>query len=107
MITRIWHGWTTLENAPFYEELLLTEVFPGIASRSVTGYRGISLSKREIGEEVEFVTTMWFDSLDAVRAFAGENYEVAVVPARARAFLKRFDERSAHYETVLASPFQV
>jgi hypothetical protein len=41
---------------------------------------------------------MWFDSLDAVRAFAGEEYEVAVVPPKARALLSRFDERSQHYE---------
>jgi hypothetical protein len=105
MITRIWHGWTTPANAPVYENLLLTEIFTGIAARKITGYRGISLCKRESGAEVEFVTIMWFDSLDGVRAFAGENYEVAVVPHGARAVLSRFDPVSAHYETPLAPPF--
>jgi hypothetical protein len=51
-----------------------------------------------LGAEVEFVTIMWFDSLDAVRSFAGEDYEVAVVPQKARALLARFDARSQHYE---------
>lgn len=105
MITRIWHGWTTPENASVYEQLLLTEIFPGIAARGATGYLGISLCKRVSGGEVEFVTTMWFDSLGDVRAFAGEQYEVAVVPPRARDLLAHFDRTSAHYETVLAPPF--
>lgn len=99
MITRIWHGWTTPANAPVYENLLRTEIFTGIEARKIDGYLGISLSKRDSGEEVEFMTIMWFRSLDAVRAFAGENYEVAVVPPKARAVLSRFDAASAHYET--------
>lgn len=99
MITRIWRGWTTRENAPLYEALLRTEIFPGIAARATQGYRGISLGIRDLGEEIEFVTIMWFDSLGDVRAFAGEAYDVAVVPPKARAVLKRFEERSAHYET--------
>ena len=107
MVTRIWHGWTTPENARAYEQLLLTEIFPGIANRKVPGYRGISLCKRVVEDEVEFVTTMWFDSLDAVRAFAGADYEAAVVPVKARAVLKRFDAKSAHFETVVAPPFKL
>lgn len=105
MITRIWHGWTTPANAHAYESLLLNEVFPSIKAREIEGYRGISLGKRDLGEEVEFVTIMWFDSLDAVRLFSGENYEVAVVPPKARAVLSRFDAASAHYETVAGPPF--
>lgn len=101
MITRIWRGWTTRENAAAYENLLLHEIFPAIAARNLRGYRGISLGKRDAGDEVEFVTIMWFDSLDDVRAFAGEDYAVAVVPRKARAVLKRFDETSAHYHTVV------
>jgi antibiotic biosynthesis monooxygenase (ABM) superfamily enzyme len=101
MITRVWHGWTTPANAPVYEKLLRTEIFEGIAARQIPGYRGISLCKRELANEVEFVTIMWFDSVEAVRAFAGENYEQAVVPPKARAVLSRFDATSAHYETVV------
>lgn len=104
MITRIWRGWTRPENAPLYQRLLLDEIFPGIEGRHVAGYRGISLARRELGNEVEFVTIMWFDSLAAVRAFAGDDYEVAVVPPKARVLLSRFDDRSAHYETVVGPP---
>lgn len=98
MISRIWRGWTTPANADTYEALLKTEIFPGIQNRHIAGYRGIQLLRRELGDEVEFVTIMWFDSLDAVRAFAGEEYEIAVVPPKARAVLARFDARSQHYD---------
>ena len=104
MITRIWRGWTTRENAPAYQGLLLNEVFPEIRSRQLAGYRGISLVRRDQEGEVEFVTIMWFDSIVAVRAFAGDNYERAVVPAQAQAVLSRFDERSTHYETIVPPP---
>ena len=104
MITRIWRGWTRPEQANAYQQLLLEEIFPGIAARDIHGYRGIQLLRRKAGGEVEFVTVMWFDSLDDVRAFSGADYESAVVPTKARALLARFDDRSAHYETVV-SPF--
>ena len=98
MIIRIWHGWTTRDNADAYETLLREEIFAGIARREIPGYRGIELFRRAQDREVEFVTLMRFDSTDAVRAFAGEDYETAVVPAPARALLLRFDARSAHYD---------
>jgi heme-degrading monooxygenase HmoA len=74
------------------------EIFPGIAAKGVAGYRGIRLLRRPVGEEVEFITLMWFDSWEAVKQFAGEAYEEAYVPPRARAVLARFDARSQHYE---------
>ena len=80
MISRIWHGWTTPANADAYEQLLRREIFVGIARRQIPGYRGIDLLRREDNATVEFVTMMLFDSLDAVRAFAGDDYERAVVP---------------------------
>lgn len=98
MIGRIWHGYTVPENADAYEELLREEIFTGIRDREIPGFREIQLFRRPLGDEVEFITIMWFDSLEAVRAFAGEDYETAVVPPKARAILKRFDERSQHYE---------
>ena len=98
MISRVWHGWTTPGNADAYESLLKDEIFLGIQNRKIAGYRGIHLFRRPLGNEVEFVTVMWFDSIEAVRAFAGEDYEVAVVPPKARVLLSRFDERSQHYE---------
>jgi heme-degrading monooxygenase HmoA len=99
MIARIWHGWTTPGDADAYETLLREQILPGIDDRAIDGYRGAHLLRREAGEEVEFVTILWFDSLEAVRAFAGEEHAVAVVPAAARELLKRFDERSRHYDT--------
>jgi antibiotic biosynthesis monooxygenase (ABM) superfamily enzyme len=102
MISRIWHGWTTPENADAYERLLRSEIFTGIARRGIPGYRGIHLLRRSVGAEVEFVTVMWFDSLDGVRTFAGEDYEACVVPPAARQVLARFDERSAHYDVIEA-----
>lgn len=99
MVERVWHGWTTGENADRYEALLKTEIFPGIAARGVAGYRGIRLLRRLLPSgDVEFLTVMSFDGWDAVRAFAGQDHEKAYVPASARALLARFDERSAHYE---------
>jgi heme-degrading monooxygenase HmoA/ketosteroid isomerase-like protein len=98
MICRIWHGWTSPADADAYERLLRSEIFQGIVARDIPGYQGIELLRRPVADTVEFVTLMWFDSIDAVRAFAGTDYEVAVVPAAARALLQRFDARSAHYE---------
>ncbi|MBN1568042.1 MAG: antibiotic biosynthesis monooxygenase [Acidobacteria bacterium] len=98
MIARIWHGWTTPGNADKYEELLKKEIFVGIQNRNIPGFDKIRLLRRKAGDEVEFITIMFFESLDAVREFAGENYEAAVVPANARQILSRFDERSQHYE---------
>jgi antibiotic biosynthesis monooxygenase (ABM) superfamily enzyme len=100
MICRIWHGWTIPANAEAYEKLLRTEIFQGIAARRIPGYRGIELLRRPGESLTEFVTLMWFDSLDAVRAFAGPDHEVAVIPSAARALLERFDARSGHYEVL-------
>jgi heme-degrading monooxygenase HmoA len=99
VIGRIWHGWTSPENADAYERLIKEEIFPGIAAKRVSGYRGIQLFRGPTDEdEVEFITIMWFDSLEAVKEFAGEDYERAYVPPAAREVLARFDERSQHYE---------
>jgi antibiotic biosynthesis monooxygenase (ABM) superfamily enzyme len=99
-VKRIWHGWTTKENAHAYEQLLKLHVFPGIEAKNVKGYRSIELLRKPAGEEVEFVTIMTFDDLDAVKSFVGEDYETVYVPERARAVLKRFDQRSMHYDLV-------
>jgi antibiotic biosynthesis monooxygenase (ABM) superfamily enzyme len=98
MIIRIWHGWTKPENADIYENLLKTEIFPGIAAKNILGYRGIELLRRDIGGEVEFITQMRFDSLQSVKDFQGEDYETAYVPDKAKAVLSRYDARSGHYE---------
>jgi heme-degrading monooxygenase HmoA len=98
MICRLWHGWTTQANADAYEKLLREEVFVGIEARGIAGFRGIEMLRRPVGGEVEFVTLMWFTSLDDVRQFAGEEYAKSVVPEAARRILKRFDAEATHYE---------
>jgi hypothetical protein len=98
MISRIWHGWTTPENADIYENLLKEEIFVGIHNRNIKGFKNIQLLRRHVGNEVEFITIMLFDLLNAVREFAGEDYKQAVVPPKARTLLTYFDNRSQHYE---------
>jgi heme-degrading monooxygenase HmoA len=98
MISRVWHGWTTRENANAYETLLRSEVLPGI--HRVRGFKGAHVLRRDLRDEVEFVTITLFDSLEAVKEFADEDYEVAVILPEAHRLLSRFDARSAHYETV-------
>ena len=98
MIARFWSGWTSPQNADAYEALLKNEIFPGILARNIAGFQRIELYRSAYDDEVEFVTAMWFTSLDAVKAFAGADYEAAVVPPKARAVLSHFDERSQHYD---------
>ena len=100
MIARIWHGFTTFENADIYENLLLDEIFPSIKNRNIKGYKKISLLKRSLENEVEFITIMIFDNIRAVKEFAGDNFEQSIVPEKAQKVLKRHDKSSQHYEIV-------
>ncbi len=100
MISRIWHGWTTPENAGKYEDLLRNEIFPSIENKKMKGYRKISLLKIVSETEVEFITIMLFDNLDAVKEFVGDDYEKSYVPDKAQKVLLRHDERSQHYEII-------
>jgi len=98
MIKRIWHGWTKVEKADKYEEILFGSVIPGIRSMNIEGFLNIEVLRRRHKTEVEFITIMTFDSLESIKSFVGEDYEVAHVPEDARAVLSRFDDRSQHYE---------
>lgn len=98
MIKRVWHGYTTPERADDYEALLKAEVIKGIEGKKIPGFHRIEVLRRALADEVEFVTIMEFETLDSVKAFVGDDYEAAYVPAEARAILKRFDQRSQHYE---------
>ena len=100
MIARIWHGYTTKENADKYENLLKEEVFVGIEQKNVKGYKGIRLLRRELSDETEFTTIMQFESIEDVKQFAGDEYETAYVPAKARQILKRFDPMSVHCKII-------
>ena len=100
MICRLWRGWTTPENAEAYERVVRGEVIPGIEARKIPGFRHIDLMRRDLDDEVEFQTLMWFDSLDSIIAFMGGDYTVSHVPPQAQAVLKRFDNRAAHFEVI-------
>jgi len=89
-----------MDNADAYERIVRGEVIPGIEARRIPGFRSIDLIRRERGPDVEFMTLMWFDALDSVKAFMGEDYETAHVPPQAQAVLADFDQRSAHYEVL-------
>ena len=99
MIARVWHGWASARNADAYERHLRTTVFPGI--HRVKGFKGAHLFRRQDGEEVEFVAITYFESIDAVRGFAGPDYGVAVISDEAGRLLSRYDQRAEHYTVVL------
>ena len=99
-IKRVWYGWTTPENADQYQNLLHNEVFPGIEAKNIPGYQSIELMRRDIEDEVEFVTIMTFESLSSVIDFQGENYKKCYVPDVAQKVLKRWDQESIHYELI-------
>ncbi|MEP6512733.1 MAG: antibiotic biosynthesis monooxygenase [Parafilimonas sp.] len=98
MIARIWHGYTTKENADAYENLLKHEIFEGIANKEILGYKGIQLLKRDLENEFEFTTIMWFEGIASVKQFIGEDYETAYVLPQAQKLLLRYDKKSIHYE---------
>lgn len=106
MICRIWHGWTSEDNADPYERLLRDEIVVGIIRRQITGFRAIDILRRSVPGGAEFVTMMWFDSIEAVRNFAGPDDEIAVVPAEGRRLLTRFEDRPAHYAVIERQPAQ-
>jgi antibiotic biosynthesis monooxygenase (ABM) superfamily enzyme len=100
MIARIWHGWTKPEDAKAYEKMLRDEIFPGIAARKIEGYRGAELFIREDGNEVEFVTLLRFDSMDAVADFAGADASKPVIYPKAEALIIRM-ESARHYRIAI------
>ena len=101
MLVRAWRGYAAVTEAQAYPRHLLHSVRPQL--ERVTGFRGFYLLRRRAGDEIEFLVLTLWDSMDAVRAFAGEQPEVAVVEPEARAALVHFDETVSHYE-VLAAP---
>jgi|SRR5271163_1024549 len=96
MIARIWHGWTKPEHADAYEAMLKPELLPGLSK--VKGFQGSYLMRKDAGAEVEFITIILWDSIDAIRAVAGTDYETAVIPEERRKYLARYDAKAAHFE---------
>jgi len=100
MIARLWHAHASHDNADAFEELFRTQILPAILGRQISGLKKATMLRRDLEDEVEFCALFWFDSIDAVREFAGDDYEVAVVPDAARKLLSSFDPRAAHYRTI-------
>jgi heme-degrading monooxygenase HmoA len=96
VIARVWRGWTRAAEAHHYDEHYRADVLPGL--RQIAGFRGARLLRRAVANETEFVSMTFFDNLNAIRAFAGADYEAAVVADEARRVLVRFDDRVVHYE---------
>ena len=97
-IIRTWKGWTTLENAPIYEDILINEVFPTVKKNGVEGLEKVSISIKHNPNDVEFFLVLQFDSLDAIKIFAGEDYKKAYIPENAKRVLLRYDLEAEHYE---------
>ena len=97
-IIRTWKGWTTQENASIYENLLIKEVFPEVKRKGVKGLEKVSISTQSNKEEVEFLLILQFESLDAVKRFAGDSYQRAYIPENAKRILLRYDKTAEHYE---------
>ena len=98
MIARIWHGYTTPANADAYEQFLKTEFLPAVEKKNIEGYKKFQLLRKAADDEIEFITIMWFENLEQIKQFAGENYETAVVHPKAQELLKRFDDKSKHFD---------
>jgi mannose-6-phosphate isomerase-like protein (cupin superfamily)/heme-degrading monooxygenase HmoA len=102
VITRLWRGWTRPADADAYERFLLDELFPSM--RAIAGFAGADVLRRPDGDEEAFVTLTRFASLDAIRAFAGDDYERPVLEPRARELLSRYDDVAQHFETAAFAP---
>ena len=101
MIARVWHGYTKPEHADSYEAMLKPELLPGISKKK--GYCGSYLMRRALGSEVEFITILLWDSIDALRAAAGhDDYETAIIPEERKKYLSRYDTKAAHYQVASA-----
>jgi heme-degrading monooxygenase HmoA len=98
VIVRIWRGQTTIENADAYFRHVTEAVFPALAG--IHGHRGAYLLRRETDRGIEFLAVTLWESVEAIREFAGKDVETAVVEPRARAVLAEFDSFVRHYDVV-------
>jgi heme-degrading monooxygenase HmoA len=98
MVARIWRGYTSNKNADAYQNFLKTEFLPAIEKKNIPGYRKFQLLRKDGKDEITFITIMWFDSIEGIKAFAGEDYEKAIVHPTAQSLLKKYDQRSQHFE---------
>jgi hypothetical protein len=96
-IIRTWKGWTLIKNATTYEDMLINDVFPSVKKKGVHGLKKVNIATKTVGNEVEFFLTLQFDSIEAVKLFAGENYQKAYIPDNAKKILSRYDKVAEHY----------
>jgi hypothetical protein len=101
MIARHWRGWTKTDMADGYERFLKQKVLPEL--RAIHGYRGGYIFRKDDASETEFVVINLFESLEAVKQFAGPDYTVPVFEPEAKTFLSRIEDFATHYE-VRAEP---
>jgi heme-degrading monooxygenase HmoA len=102
LIARVWHGYTKPEHADAYEALLKPELLPGISQAK--GYKGSYLLRRNLGAEVEFITILLWESIDAIRALTGADYEASIIPREREQYLARHDAKAAHYDVAAIHP---
>ena len=96
-IIRVWKGWTTKENALAYEEFLEKEVFPDVIKKGVKGLKKVGIATFDLEDETEFFLTLHFESIEAVKTFAGEDYKTAYIPEKAKLLLSRYEKTARHY----------
>jgi heme-degrading monooxygenase HmoA len=96
MIARVWKGWTKLEDADAYEKLIREKVYPEL--HKINGFHGGYILRENKNDEVEFVTMLLFESLDAIKAFAGDDYEAPVFDPEARRLLSKVEPIARHYQ---------
>jgi hypothetical protein len=99
MICRVWQGWTSQENAAAYDSYLKQELFPRVERELASrGYRGFQVLRLNRSSEVEFMTMLWFDSVESVKGFAGKDYETPVISDKAKRLLAHYSDRCDHYD---------
>ena len=96
MVARTWRGWTRREDAEAYVAYLEQTGMP--AYRATPGNRGAWILRHDDGELTEFVTLTFWDSLEAIRGFAGDDVEVAVFYAEDDRFLVKREETVTHWQ---------
>ncbi len=99
MFVRIWRGQATTAKADAYVSHVTEAVFPSL--KGLPGHRGAYLLRREVDLHVEFLAVTFWESLEAIRAFAGDAVETAIVEPQARAVLSSFDSFARHYEVAV------
>ena len=102
VITRLWRGWTATANAGAYEQFLMNELF--VSMRDIHGFLGADVLRRDLDDEVAFVTLTRFTSIDDIRRFAGESIDMPVIEPRAAELLQRYEDRAEHFDTAEFRP---